>query len=68
MVNLAGVTSLAGANRMTTLYIDHSIVKHTPSWKSVEDVLTGGQARLALPLWNLLEIGLTFRDFFGSQV
>ncbi len=42
---------------MPTLYIDHSVVTHTPSWKPVEDVLTSGRALLALSLWNLFEIG-----------
>jgi hypothetical protein len=42
---------------MPRLYIDHSIVTHTPSWKPIEDVLTRGKAQLALSLWNLFEIG-----------
>jgi hypothetical protein len=42
---------------MPTLYIDHSIVAHGPSWKPVEDVLTAEKAELALSLWNLFEIG-----------
>ncbi len=42
---------------MPSLYVDHSIVTHPPSWKPIEDVLTGGKAQLALSLWNLFEIG-----------
>ena len=42
---------------MASLYLDHSIVTHPASWKPVEDVLTGGEVRLALSLWNLFEIG-----------
>jgi hypothetical protein len=42
---------------MATLYIDHSIVAHPPSWSAVDDVLTRGKAQLALSLWNLFEIG-----------
>jgi hypothetical protein len=42
---------------MPSLYIDHSIITHEPSWKPMEAVLTGGKAQLALSLWNLFEIG-----------
>jgi hypothetical protein len=42
---------------MARLYIDHSIVTHPSSWGAVDDVLTRGEARLALSLWNLFEIG-----------
>ena len=42
---------------MGTLYIDHSIVTHAPSWPAVDDVLAGGKAQLVLSLWNLFEIG-----------
>jgi len=42
---------------MATLYIDHSIVSHPPSWADVDDVIMRGKAHLTLSLWNLFEIG-----------
>ena len=40
-----------------TLYIDHSLVTHEPSWGPLQDVLAAKKLRLALSLWNLVEIG-----------
>jgi hypothetical protein len=40
-----------------TLYLDHSIVTHSASWTSVDDIFTSGKAQLTLSLWNLFEIG-----------
>jgi hypothetical protein len=40
-----------------TLYIDHSPVTHEPSWGPLQDVLAAKKLRLALSLWNLVEIG-----------
>jgi hypothetical protein len=42
---------------MVTLYIDHSIITHPPSWTPVDDLLTDEKAQLVLSLWNLFEIG-----------
>jgi len=42
---------------MLILYLDHSIVSHEPSWQSVSDVLALPGFRLALSIWNLVEIG-----------
>lgn len=40
-----------------TLYIDHGIVAHEASWPMLETILSFGKLRLALSLWNLIEIG-----------
>jgi hypothetical protein len=40
-----------------TLYIDHSIVTHEPSWQDVSQAVGSGKVRLALSVWNLVEIG-----------
>jgi len=40
-----------------TFYIDHSIVAHEPSWQGVNQVIGSGKIRLALSVWNLVEIG-----------
>lgn len=53
----SGGLDFVGPKPMPTLYIDHSVVTHAPSWKPIEDVLTGGRTQLALSLWNLFEIG-----------
>jgi hypothetical protein len=42
---------------MRTLYIDHSIVAHEPSWEHLRQASTSGKLRLALSVWNLVEIG-----------
>jgi hypothetical protein len=42
----------------STLYIDHSVVAHEASWKPIDDILSSGKVRLALSVWNLVEIGL----------
>ena len=42
---------------MRTLYIDHSIVTHEPSWEGVGLAIGSGKIRLALSVWNLYEIG-----------
>jgi hypothetical protein len=42
---------------MQTLYIDHSIVTHEPSWEDLRRAIEPGKVRLALSVWNLLEIG-----------
>jgi len=38
------------------LYIDHSVVSHEPSWAPLGEVLASSKLRLALSLWNLVEI------------
>ena len=40
-----------------TLYIDHSVVADEASWHPLDDILSSGKLRLALSLWNLIEIG-----------
>jgi hypothetical protein len=40
-----------------TLYIDHSIVTHEPSWGDLRQAIEPGKIRLALSVWNLVEIG-----------
>jgi hypothetical protein len=42
---------------MRTLYIDHSIVAHEPSWEDLRRAIEPGKVRLALSVWNLVEIG-----------
>jgi hypothetical protein len=42
---------------MLTLYLDHSVVSHEPSWQPIEEILSSGKLRLVLSLWNLVEIG-----------
>ena len=42
---------------MRTLYIDHSIVSHEPSWEGLRLAIGSGKIRLALSVWNLYEIG-----------
>ncbi len=42
---------------MRTLYIDHSIVTHEPSWRGVSQAVGSGKVRLVLSVWNLVEIG-----------
>jgi hypothetical protein len=42
---------------MRTLYIDHSIVTHEPSWEGLRLAIGSGKIRLALSVWNLYEIG-----------
>ncbi len=42
---------------MHTLYIDHSIVAHEPSWEGLRRAVGSGKIRLALSVWNLVEIG-----------
>ena len=42
---------------MRTLYIDHSIVSHEPSWEELRQAIGSGKVRLALSVWNLYEIG-----------
>src|SRR5665213_1378457 len=41
-----------------TLYIDHSIVAHEPSWEDLRRAIGSGKVQLALSVWNLVEIGL----------
>jgi hypothetical protein len=40
-----------------TLYTDHSIITHEPSWASVSEAVETDKIRLALSVWNLFEIG-----------
>lgn len=40
-----------------TIYIDHSIVSHEPSWHGLAEALASENLKLALSLWNLFEIG-----------
>ncbi len=40
-----------------TLCIDHSVVTHEASWPALAHSLASGKLRLALSLWNLVEIG-----------
>ena len=47
---------------MPILYLDHSIVSHEPSWQSVSDTLALPGFRLALSIWNLVEIGSATDD------
>ena len=42
---------------MRTLYIDHSIVTHEPSWEGLRRAIGSGKVRLGLSVWNLCEIG-----------
>lgn len=42
---------------MHTLYIDHSIVSHEASWEDLRRAIEPGKVRLALSVWNLVEIG-----------
>ncbi len=42
---------------MRTLYIDHSIVTHEPSWPDISQAIRSSQVRLVLSVWNLVEIG-----------
>lgn len=42
---------------MPTLYIDHSIVTHEASWEDLRRAIEPGKIRLALSVWNLVEIG-----------
>src|SRR5215469_4327485 len=42
---------------MRTLYIDHSIVTHEPSWEGLSQAIGSGKIHLALSVWNLFEIG-----------
>jgi hypothetical protein len=44
--------------RVHTLYIDHSIVTHEPSWDGLRQAIKSGKLRLALSVWNLVEIGM----------
>jgi hypothetical protein len=39
------------------LYLEHSAVSHESWWPPIDAVLRTGQVRLALSLWNLVEIG-----------
>jgi hypothetical protein len=41
-----------------TLYLEHSAVSNETWWPRIDAVLATGQVRLALSLWNLVEIGL----------
>jgi hypothetical protein len=40
-----------------TLYLEHSAVSNETWWPPINAVLATGQVRLALSLWNLVEIG-----------
>jgi hypothetical protein len=42
---------------MRTLYIDHSVVSHEPSWEELSRAIGSGKVRLVLSVWNLYEIG-----------
>ena len=42
---------------MRTLYIDHSIVTHEPSWEGLSRAIGSDKIHLALSIWNLYEIG-----------
>lgn len=42
---------------MQTLYIDHSVVAHEPSWGDIRQAIVSAKVRLALSVWNLVEIG-----------
>ncbi len=40
-----------------TIYIDHSIVSDERSWPKLACILASGKTKLALSVWNLIEIG-----------
>jgi hypothetical protein len=50
-------SKITGARVVRTLYIDHSIVTHEPSWQYLSHAVGSGKIRLALSVWNLVEIG-----------
>lgn len=39
------------------LYLDHSAISNETWWPQIDAVLVTGQVRLALSMWNLVEIG-----------
>ncbi|MBP2309972.1 hypothetical protein GBZ48_26240 [Azospirillum melinis] len=42
---------------MRTLYIDHSVVSRESLWQDIRESVSAGTVRLALSMWNLVEIG-----------
>src|SRR5206468_2342718 len=43
--------------RTPILYLDHSAISNEKWWPQIDAVLATGQIRLALSVWNLVEIG-----------
>jgi hypothetical protein len=39
------------------LYLDHSVIAHEPWWPRIDAAVSSGDARLAVSVWNLIEIG-----------
>ncbi|MCK1479447.1 hypothetical protein IVB27_33070 [Bradyrhizobium sp. 197] len=39
------------------LYLDHSVIAHEAHWPQLDAVVASGGVRLAVSVWNLIEIG-----------
>ena len=44
-------------SQMPNLYLDHSVAAHEAWWPHIDAILSAGDCRLALSLWNLYEVG-----------
>jgi hypothetical protein len=44
---------------MKTLYVDHTAITKKAAWPVLRSVVAAGRVRLALSVWNLVEIGFT---------
>lgn len=41
----------------SNLYLDHSVIAHEPHWPQIDAAVASGSVRLAVSVWNLIEIG-----------